>query len=196
MSDQTKVAFALGGLAGNNAFGAGFLQAALDLGLAPDMISCTSGQIHWVREYLRCKTEGSGIILAELVPAHDIFVVRPLTRCRGPVKDCETALRARRAANREVLPTNWMGIEDLKTEVAFNGAYMGERAQIDLINSLYRRGRLSEGRYHEITLHEIELAQPRGFFDYLFESLAVFDEGYTKGRAAITAFLAGRQSGP
>lgn len=47
-----KIAFALGGLAGNNAHGAGFLQAALESGRKPDLISCTSGQIYWVFNYL------------------------------------------------------------------------------------------------------------------------------------------------
>ncbi len=49
---QKKTAFALGGLAGNNAHGAGFLQAALETGKKPDLISCTSGQIYWVYNYL------------------------------------------------------------------------------------------------------------------------------------------------
>jgi hypothetical protein len=52
-----ELAFALGGLAGNNAHGAGFLQAALDEGFRPDMISCTSGQIRWVYHYLRDPSE-------------------------------------------------------------------------------------------------------------------------------------------
>jgi hypothetical protein len=42
----------LGGLAGNNAHGAGFLQAALDRGVKPAMIFCTSGQIFWVSKFL------------------------------------------------------------------------------------------------------------------------------------------------
>ncbi len=51
MSDT--IAFALGGLAGNNAHGAGFLQAILDKKIQPSIISCTSGQIFWVSEYLK-----------------------------------------------------------------------------------------------------------------------------------------------
>lgn len=60
-------AFALGGLAGNNAFGAGFLQAALDKEKAgeiagPLMITATSGQIYWVYQYLKllAKNENRG----------------------------------------------------------------------------------------------------------------------------------------
>lgn len=45
-------AIALGGLAGNNAHGAGCLQALLDSGHEPSLISCTSGQIYWVYLYL------------------------------------------------------------------------------------------------------------------------------------------------
>lgn len=53
-----KMAFALGGFGGNNAHGAGFLQAALDAvsldeHMKPEMITFTSGQIYWVSEYLK-----------------------------------------------------------------------------------------------------------------------------------------------
>jgi hypothetical protein len=52
MKKEGKIAFALGGLGGNNAHGAGFLAAALEKGIHPSMISCTSGQILWVFRYL------------------------------------------------------------------------------------------------------------------------------------------------
>ena len=53
VTEPNGIGFALGGLAGNNAHGAGFLQAALDTGVTPEMISCTSGQLLWVWHYLR-----------------------------------------------------------------------------------------------------------------------------------------------
>jgi hypothetical protein len=53
VAEPNGIGFALGGLAGNNAHGAGFLQAALDTGVTPEMISCTSGQLLWVWYYLR-----------------------------------------------------------------------------------------------------------------------------------------------
>ncbi|NTV62179.1 MAG: hypothetical protein HGA65_01410, partial [Oscillochloris sp.] len=61
--DRTRpeIAFALGGLAGNNAHGAGFLHAALNHtghDLTPSMISCTSGQIYWVWQYLQARGKG------------------------------------------------------------------------------------------------------------------------------------------
>ena len=46
-----NIAFALGGLAGNNAHGAGFLQAAFETGIEPRMISFSSGQVLWVFRY-------------------------------------------------------------------------------------------------------------------------------------------------
>ncbi|NTU85637.1 MAG: hypothetical protein HGA45_40930, partial [Chloroflexales bacterium] len=55
---KPEIAFALGGLAGNNAHGAGFLHAALNhvgCDLTPTMISCTSGQIYWVWQYLQAR---------------------------------------------------------------------------------------------------------------------------------------------
>lgn len=56
--EHKGVGFALGGLAGNNAHGAGFLAAALKRKVEPVAISCTSGQIHWVYEYLRARQSG------------------------------------------------------------------------------------------------------------------------------------------
>lgn len=55
-----RFSFALGGLAGNNAHGAGLLQAAIDGDMHPDMITCTSGQIYWVFHYLRAQTNVAG----------------------------------------------------------------------------------------------------------------------------------------
>lgn len=72
--ETDKIAFALGGLAGNNAHGAGFLQAALEKHVQPTMISFTSGQILWVRRYLQCRKEDS-IGLRDLL-AEDIEKLR------------------------------------------------------------------------------------------------------------------------
>ena len=61
-NENRKIAFALGGLAGNNAHGAGFLHTALNHPphpLEPIMISCTSGQIYWVYQYLQARTQGN-----------------------------------------------------------------------------------------------------------------------------------------
>lgn len=108
------------------------------------------------------------ILLAELVFATDIFVVRPIRyRWIGP------------------LPTSQIGIEDLKAEVSFNGIYAGERHQIYLINSLLERGDLSPEKYHQIALHEIEIAQQRNFLDYIFENIDVFDAAYLTSTAAL-----------
>jgi hypothetical protein len=66
MTDTHDVAFALGGLAGNNAHGAGFLQAALDPRVRPMMISCTTGQILWAYRYLCCLSDDSLSLRKEL----------------------------------------------------------------------------------------------------------------------------------
>lgn len=47
-----RTAFALGGLAGGNAFGAGFLAAAREFDVRPSAISCTSGMIVWTAHFL------------------------------------------------------------------------------------------------------------------------------------------------
>lgn len=46
-------AVALGGLAGNNAHGAGFLEALRRSGKLPQILSCTTGQIYWTAEFLK-----------------------------------------------------------------------------------------------------------------------------------------------
>jgi hypothetical protein len=52
---KKRIAFALGGLAGANAHGIGFLQAARMLGVEPDLVSCTSGMIYWFWRWLEGK---------------------------------------------------------------------------------------------------------------------------------------------
>ena len=47
-----RTAFALAGLGGFNAHGAGFLQAARETGYVPDLVTCTSGQILVLANYL------------------------------------------------------------------------------------------------------------------------------------------------
>jgi len=47
-----KVGFALGGLGGFNAYGVGFLQAARQLQVMPDIITWTSGMIAWAARWL------------------------------------------------------------------------------------------------------------------------------------------------
>jgi hypothetical protein len=74
MKKQTNVAFALGGLAGNNAHGAGFLEAALKKQIEPTMISFTSGQILWVSRYLACRKASTAGLRALL--AKDIEEIR------------------------------------------------------------------------------------------------------------------------
>lgn len=49
---STTTAYALAGLGGFNAHGAGFLQAAREAGQVPDLVTCTSGQILVVANYL------------------------------------------------------------------------------------------------------------------------------------------------
>jgi hypothetical protein len=48
-----NLAFALAGLGGFNAHGAGFLTAARELGVLPDLVTATSGQIIVLAEWLR-----------------------------------------------------------------------------------------------------------------------------------------------
>jgi hypothetical protein len=106
------------------------------------------------------------VILSELTHADIIYVVRPLFyHWSGD------------------LPQNWPEMEDLKTKVSFNGCYAGERHQIELVNKFlesdaFKHGPDGKSKYHHIHLEEIEMKRPRGFFGYVFEDLAVFDDAY------------------
>ncbi len=103
-----------------------------------------------------------GVILSELALADRIFCVRPINHLwQGD------------------LPRNYPELEDLKTEIGFDGAYCGERYQIELINKLLDKKKMVDGdKYHHIDLQELEIRQPRGFFDYVFESEKVYDDAY------------------
>lgn len=81
------------------------------------------------------------------------------------------------------LPTNYIEGKDLETEVAFNGAYVGERDKIDLINKLVREHELKN--FHPIKLIEIEIRRQRGFFEYLFEDEPTFADARNQ---AVQAF--------
>ncbi len=55
MAEAAKTAFALAGLGGFNAHGAGFLTAASECGIVPDLITATSGQIVVLADWLQGK---------------------------------------------------------------------------------------------------------------------------------------------
>lgn len=103
-----------------------------------------------------------GVILSELAVATRIFCVRPVNhRWQGD------------------LPRSYPELEDLKTEIGFDGSYCGERYQIELVNKLLDTLNAADGgKYHHIDLQEIEIRQPRGYFDYLFENEQVFADAY------------------
>jgi hypothetical protein len=119
-----------------------------------------------------------GMMLAEVARADVIYAVRPIDH-----------------QWRASLPTNYLEMEDLKTEVGFNGTYSAERNQILLVNKLVKDGALAgppEGKYHHVDLEELQIETERGYFDYLFESLDVFDRAHDQ---AVKRF-AQRHRGP
>jgi hypothetical protein len=114
------------------------------------------------------------IILSELTPAETIYLVRPMHyHWSGD------------------LPRTWPEMEDLKTKVAFNGAYAGKRDQILLINKLLGQGELkstddAHPKYHRIDLVEMEMHKTRGFFGYIFEDMDVFRSAYEKSMPLLS----------
>jgi hypothetical protein len=152
----------------------------------------------WIYQYgfdkpENCFVDGAyyrQMMLSELTFANTIFAVRPIcSRWLGEAPAADGVSETTSAATVPPLPRSYIGIEDLKTEVNFNGSYVGERAQIALMNKLVRdrdaylaeHGRRGPGpddlltKYHLIDLLEVEIQVPRSFFDYVFESMAVFD---------------------
>ncbi|WP_185235263.1 hypothetical protein [Teredinibacter franksiae] len=100
-----------------------------------------------------------GVMLSELKSVDKIYVARPINyQWIGEY------------------PTDKYGLMDLKTEVNFNGAYVGEKDKIMLINKLVKKGDLPESQYHTIKLIELEMQEQRGYFGYVKESLKVFDK--------------------
>ena len=87
------------------------------------------------------------------------------------------------------LPTSYIEGEDLKTEVFMNAAYQGERDKIELINKLLEQKALDPSRYQSIRLDEVEIEVQRGYFDYVFEDKAVFDQARTEARKRFRAFM-------
>ncbi|PYF13256.1 hypothetical protein C8J30_101645 [Rhodobacter viridis] len=346
-TSETDVAFALGGLAGNNAHGAGFLQAALEGGVHPRAISCTSGQIYWVYLYLRALEAGGDDLetqLADAIAEQQPFgqrdadlmhlamygksgVFRPsffewpidmmqnvsacldsISRSRGDVfylREMASLVPARtlvplfdesffekisdafnatgigilfnsfdprtgteyvhinpsaqaqigiepgdrkpyrshtvykeitpeavrdglwlyeygfegdftaidgvyyrpiilselsaaksifvvRPVNRTWLgdlPTSKPALEDLKTEVAFNGIYHAERDRMVMVNRWIKEGVICDPRFSPIDIYEIEVETQRSFFDYVFESMEVFEDARALARTAFAGDL-------
>lgn len=350
-TSETEVAFALGGLAGNNAHGAGFLQAALEGGVHPRMISCTSGQIYWVWRYLQALAGGeslethlaeqietlqpfgqrdadlmhmalfgkSGVFrpslfewpfdvmqnlarsldavsraggevfwlkeMMSLTPARTLVPLFPdsffeqiaqafndtgigiLFNAYDPregieyvhanpsalaqlgiapggrkswrsrtiytkitaqaVRDglwlyeygfeggqeggfgaldgayyrpvllselsCARTIHVVRPVNRKwlgPLPDSKLSLEDMKTEVAFNGIYAAERDRMLMVNRWIAAGILRDPRFAPIEIYEIEIETQRSFFDYVFESMEVFENAREQGREAFSGGLA------
>jgi hypothetical protein len=125
------------------------------------------------------------MILSELcAPTIErIFAVRPLNaQWKGP------------------LPSTFPAGKDLETEVSFNGAYIGERDKIDLMNKvgsdmrdileqLTKTGvdvpeqlRDKLDKYHQIDVIDVEIQTQRGYFDYVFEDMDTFRRGKALGR--------------
>src|SRR5690242_18127174 len=59
-----RIAFALAGLGGFNAHGAGFLAAATKCGVEPELITATSGQIMVLADWLAKRDPRTHLILA------------------------------------------------------------------------------------------------------------------------------------
>ena len=116
------------------------------------------------------------VMLSELTPCDVVFVARPINyKWLGK------------------LPTAYVEMEDMKTEIGFNGAYQGERDKIELINKLIRKNNLvdpsNSAKFHLIKLEEIEIRTQESFFDYVFEDMRVFDRAREEANRKLRLHL-------
>ena len=116
------------------------------------------------------------ILLSELSSARTIHVVRPVNRkWLGP------------------MPSSKLALEDLKTEVAFNGIYHAERDRMLMVNRWIAEGVITDPRFRPIEIYELEVETQRSFFDYVFESMEVFEAARALAREAFAGGLAPAQ---
>jgi hypothetical protein len=352
--ERTSIGFALGGLAGANAHGIGFLQAARDLGVEPDIVSCTSGMIYWFWRWLEGKDLGAELraaiaaaepfpfaainwwyvltqglagvfrpasqefwqrlfrlpmagsadeVLDRLLPAQMWVPTRPKADFAGIAQSFNAwpkpiffnsfsprhgteylhmnpparALYEDRQGRREKLrphahkntaarlrshvpevepadidaaavadalwltwygferpdggidhdrridgayarqfilselssadilfmarpqsyrfigepPGNYFAVQDLQTELWFNGSYTQQLARLDLMNRLIHAGALSSSDYHEVKLVPVEIAVNRGYFAYFTESASVYDRAVEESTQVFRTHLVG-----
>jgi hypothetical protein len=133
----------------------------------------------WLYEYgfhgSRAFLDGAylrGIILSELTKfANLIFVARPINhKWLGQ------------------LPRTFIERSDLETEVFFNGSYFGELDRIMLINKLLASRILPSkpaSPFEHIDVVPIEIDKQRGFFDYVFEDIDVFEGSFNASRMEL-----------
>lgn len=89
------------------------------------------------------------------------------------------------------LPESYVEVNDLQTELWFNGAYAQQLARIELVNRLLRnpqlKGSLETQGFHEIELVPIEIPVQRGFFNYFIEDASVFYHAFEQSTEALCA---------
>jgi hypothetical protein len=111
-------------------------------------------------------------ILSELSAAHVIYIPRP-----------------QRYQWVGELPESFVELQDLETELWFNGAYAQQLARIELVNRLLRneqlKAPLEEQGFHEIELVPIEIPVQRGFFNYFIEDTSVFYHAVEQSTLAL-----------
>jgi hypothetical protein len=65
---------------------------------------------------------------------------------------------------------------DMEFDILFNGSYQAEEDRFDLINKLIDGGNLPGTSFRPIKVIPCEIRRPRGFWDYAFEDITVFDD--------------------
>jgi hypothetical protein len=114
------------------------------------------------------------VMLSELSRARKIFVARPI-----------------QSRWTDDMPITYGEKEDLKTEISFNAAYLGERFRIELVNRCLERGAFTkefiqrEG-YHPIKIYEVEPRTAQPFVTYFTENIEMFNEAYEEAKMVFS----------
>lgn len=142
----------------------------------------------WLYEYgfnKRSSVDGAYfrmVMLSELSRAKAIFVARPI-----------------QSQWTDPMPVTYGEKEDLKTEVFFNAAYLGERFRIELVNRLFKDGafrkKFSDHKgYHPIKFYMVEPRTPQPFVNYFTESIEMFVEAYEDAKDVFDEYQSRKEA--
>lgn len=135
----------------------------------------------WLYEYgFEGRTSVDGayfrmVMLSELSRAERIFVARPI-----------------QSRWTDAMPVTYGEKEDLKTEVFFNAAYLGERFRIELVNRYLEGGAFTQDfidreKYHPIEIYEVEPRTAQPFVAYFTENIKMFNDAYNEAKVVLAA---------
>jgi hypothetical protein len=96
---------------------------------------------------------------------------------------------------RDKLPKSVFDIEDWNTEMWFSVGYKAEVDAMKRINSLIKKGAISDPSYKLVEIYEVEPTTPAGYFHYFVERESVYEDARAKADR-LFRWLQGGKIGP